>query len=117
MARPRQGEVRDQRVNFRLTIEEAVRLREQAARSGLSLSDYARHATLSGASSRGRRHSYGAPFAIEAASFQQIRLLGVNLNQIARRLNAQDLPAPPELAPLLAEIQAVLRKALTRYGA
>jgi hypothetical protein len=49
---------------------------------------------------------------MEPASFHQIRLLGVNLNQIARRLNAQDIPPPPELAPLLAEIHAALRKAL-----
>jgi hypothetical protein len=91
-------------------------MRERAAGSGLSLSDYARNATLAGASSTDRRHRYAAPFAIEAASFHQIRLLGVNLNQIARRLNAQDLPAPPELAPLLAEIQSVLRRALARYG-
>jgi len=90
-------------------------MRERAARSGLSLSDFARNAALE-RPSNGRRHNYAAPFAIEAASFHQIRLLGVNLNQIARRLNAQDLPAPPELAPLLAEIQSVLRRALARYG-
>lgn len=54
---------------------------------------------------------------MEPGSFHQIRRLGVNLNQIARRLNAQDMPAPPELAPLLAEIHAALRKALLRYGA
>jgi plasmid stability protein len=110
MARPRQGEVRDQRVNFRLTLEEAVRLRARAARAGRSVSDYARAAALAGATS-GRRERR-RPLAMEPASYHQIRLLGVNLNQIARRLNAQDMPAPPELAPLLAEIQAALRKAL-----
>ena len=57
------------------------------------------------------------PFAMEPATFHEIRRLGVNLNQIARRLNAQDMPAPPELAPLLAEIHAALKKALLRYGA
>jgi hypothetical protein len=54
---------------------------------------------------------------MDPASFHQIRRLGVNLNQIAKRLNAQDIPAPPELAPLLAEIDAVLKKALSAYGA
>ena len=110
MARPRQGEVRDQQISFRLTLAEAVRLRERAARAGQSVSDYTRAAALGvarGIRGRGRR-----PFAMEPASFHQIRLLGVNLNQIAKRLNAQDMPAPPELAPLLAEIQAALRKAL-----
>ena len=109
MARPRQGEVRDQRVNFRLTLEEALALRERAARAGQSVSHYARAAALARPAEprRGRR-----PYAMEPASFHQIRLLGVNLNQIARRLNAQDIPPPPELAPLLAEIHAALRKAL-----
>ena len=111
MARPRQGEVRDQLVNFRLTLEETLRLRERAARAGRSVSDYARAAALGARLDPAAR--VRPPFALEPASFHQIRLLGVNLNQIARRLNAQDMPAPPELAPLLAEIHAVLRKAST----
>ena len=115
MARPRQGEVRDQRVNFRLTLEEALRLRERAARAGQSLSNYARAAALGAAGSS--RRDYSRPYAMEPASFHQIRLLGVNLNQIAKRLNAQDLPPPPQLAPLLADIQAALRKALAGHGA
>ena len=110
MARPRQGEVRDQLVNFRLTLEESVRLRERAARAGQSLSQFSRAAALGAGSNTRRRRR--PQFALEPASFHQIRLLGVNLNQIARRLNAQDIPPPPELAPLLADIQAALAKAL-----
>jgi hypothetical protein len=110
MARPRQEEVRDQRVSFRLTLAELVALRERAARASQSVSDYARAAAL-----RAPRHNGPnglPPFAFEPASFHQIRRLGVNLNQIARRLNAQDMPAPPELAPLLADIRAALKKGL-----
>jgi hypothetical protein len=113
MARPRQAEVRDQRVNVRLTLDELVHLNERAFRAGQSVSDYLRAAALA---SNGHRRAARPPlFAMEPASFHQIRRLGVNLNQIARRLNAQDLPAPPELAPLLADIQAALRKALAAY--
>lgn len=112
MARPRQGEVKDQRVNFRLTLEEAITLRERAARAGKSMSDYARDAALGPPI---RRPALARPFAMEPASFHQIRRLGVNLNQIAHRLNALDLPPPPELAPLIAEIQATLRKALATH--
>jgi len=111
MARPPQGEVRDQRVSFRLTLEELLTLRQRAARASQSLSDYARAAAL-GAAARTRPNGR-LPFAMEPASFHQIRRLGVNLNQIARRLNAQDLPAPAELPSLLADIQAALRKALS----
>ena len=113
MARPRQGEVRDQRINFRVSIEEALRLRERAAGAGKSVSDYAREAAVGAGADF--RSSKARPFAMEPASFHQIRLLGVNLNQIAKRLNSQDLPAPPELAPLLAEIQAALQNALARH--
>jgi hypothetical protein len=112
MARPRKEKARDQRVNFRLTLAEAVALRERAARAGQSISDYARGAALG--EQLPREHDKVASYAMDAASFHQIRLLGVNLNQIARRLNAQDMPAPPELAPLLAEIRTVLAKALPR---
>ena len=97
-------------MNFRLTLAQALALRERAARAGQSISDYARAAALG--TPPGLRPNGRAPFAMEPASFHQIRLLGVNLNQIARRLNAQDMPAPPELAPLLAEIRAALGKAL-----
>jgi mobilization protein NikA len=117
MARPRQGEVRDRHVAFRLTLEETLALRERTARAGKSLSDYARHAALAYRPHSGGRCEAIHPFAMEPATFHEIRRLGVNLNQIARRLNAQDMPAPPELGPLLAEIHAALRKALLRYGA
>ena len=97
-------------MSFRLTLAEELALRERAARAGQSVSDYARAAALAG--HEPRRETMPPLFAMEAASFHQIRLLGVNLNQIARRLNAQDMPAPPVLAPLLAEIRAALGKAL-----
>jgi hypothetical protein len=116
MARPRQGEVRDQHAAFRLTLEEALVLRERAARAGRSLSDYARHAVLA-YRPHGLPRERSHPFAMDPATYHEIRRLGVNLNQIARRLNAQDIPAPPELAPLLTEIHEALKKALLRYGA
>jgi hypothetical protein len=117
MARPRQGEVRDCHVGFRLTLEETLALRERAARAGKSLSDYARHAALAYRTHSGGPREAIHPFAMPPATFNEIRRLGVNLNQIAKRLNAQDMPPPPELAPLLAEIHAVLKKALSAYGA
>ena len=102
--------MRDQRISFRLTRQEALALRERAARASQSLCDYARAAALAVAP-RGRPNGH-PPFNMEPASFHQIRRLGVNLNQIARRLNAQDLPAPPELPSLIADIQTALKKAL-----
>jgi hypothetical protein len=115
MARPRKGEAREHHVGFRLTLAEVVTVRERAARAGQCLSDYARAAALAGHARH--RPADTQRFAMEPASFHQIRLLGVNLNQIAKCLNTVDMPAPPELAPLLAQITAALRKALDGHGA
>jgi hypothetical protein len=116
MGRPRKGQARDQHVAFRLTLQEAIMLRERAAAASQSVSDFARDAAL-----RHRPHGNGLdhrrPFAMDPATFHEIRRLGVNLNQIARRLNAQDIPPPPALGPLLAEIHVVLKNALSAYGA
>lgn len=116
MARPRKGEARDQHIAFRLTLEEALVLRERAAHAGQSVSDYSRDASLS-CRPRANGLDPQRPFAMDPATFHEIRRLGVNLNQIARRLNAQDMPPPPELGPLLADIHAILKKALSAYGA
>jgi hypothetical protein len=96
-------------MNFRLTLAEALSLRERAAAAGKSVSDFARDAALG---ARPGPAVAARPFALEPASYHQIRRLGINLNQIAHRLNAQDMPAPPELGPLLMEIRAALRNAL-----
>ena len=106
MPRKSPGEIRAHHVSFRLNVEEIIALRERAAQAGQSLSEYARRAALG---IRPRAHS---AFAFEPGTFLQIRMLGVNLNQIARRLNSTDMPAPPELQPLLAEIRAALARAL-----
>jgi hypothetical protein len=106
MPRPRKGQVRDHHVAFRLTQEEAAAIRQRAARMGQSVSTYARNATLAA------KPRPPPLYPIEPAAFNQIRALGVNLNQIAKRLNTQDMPAPPELAPLLAQIQATIARSL-----
>jgi mobilization protein NikA len=107
MPRPRKPEVRDQHLTLRLTLEEMIALRERASNSGRSLTDFARNALLSARPPPRPNH-----FAFEPATYFQIRMLGVNLNQIARRLNSTDAPAPPELQPLLAAITAALHRAM-----
>lgn len=107
MPRPRTGQGRrEHHVSIRLTLEEFIALREAAALSRQTLSDYSRNAVLR---VRPQRPNV---LRFEPAAFFQIRMLGVNLNQIARRLNSMDQPTPPELAPLLADIHAALRRAL-----
>jgi len=114
MARPRQGEVRDQRVNVRLTVDEFVRLHERASRAGQSVSDCLRAAALAAPGLCGRCAS-GNALAMNPATFHQIRLLGASLSEIARRLDGQNHSTPPELAPLLADVREALKAALMRH--
>ncbi len=108
MKRPRDPDARRvHHLSVRLTLEEFITLREAADAAHQTPSDYARSAILR--SRPPRRHNI---LRLEPAHFFQIRMLGVNLNQIARRLNSSDQPAPPELQPLLAHIHAALERAL-----
>lgn len=71
------------------------------------VADYARNALLSA-----RPPPRPNAFGFDPATFLQIRMLGVNLNQIAKRLNSTDAPPPAELQPLLAAITAALHRAM-----
>lgn len=87
-------------------------MRRRAEQVGLSVSDYARRALIEG----------DAAFipqvveTIEARSVaqvlaEQVRRVGVNINQIAHRMNELRIPPPIDLAPLLDEIRSYVRQA------
>lgn len=72
--------------------------------------DYGR-AKLLGAADRGI-HAHDAPAPhLDPLLIVQLSKIGNNLNQIARRLNTLDLPAPPSLEPLLQLIRSLIAKA------
>ena len=52
----------------------------------------------------------GQSLVAARALAEQLRRVGVNLNQIARRMNEQSIPPPPELGMLLDEIRAYVRQ-------
>lgn len=109
MGRKTSPDPRQHRLTLRFTASELLTARKQAARAGMTLSDYGRAAMARGY----RRHtpqakaSAAAPLIEHGLEIALVRI-GTNLNQIAHRLNAQDFPAPPELGPLLGQIRELV---------
>jgi hypothetical protein len=104
MARPRKApeEKREDRLNPRLTTAERVEIEQHAAILGISPSEFMRRRSL----------SYRLPVALAlqrhlAAIAVALLRIGINLNQIARRMN-EGRGAPPELLALIARIDALL---------
>lgn len=115
MARPREANPRDQRITLRLTADELLKAHTRARKSGLTVADFARSRMLK--PTRPSKAASGRPPAIDPELWIQVRKLGVNLNQIAHRLNAMEEPElPPDLDPLLREIRALLAHPIAAYG-
>ena len=129
MPRPPSPDPRTQKVQFRASVAEIVMYQKAAEKVQMRLGDYARAVMKSAARtqkkgtppkpSKPRRRAAEPiidPVRLDTHTYHQIRLLGVNLNQIAHRLNTFDMPAPPELGPLLADIRRILADSLGRSG-
>jgi hypothetical protein len=104
MGRPRKApeERRENGPNPRFTTAEKVEIAQHADLLGVSQSDFIRRRTL----------GYRLPVALAvqrhvAAVAVALLRIGVNLNQIARRMN-EGRGAPPELLALIARINALL---------
>ena len=52
------------------------------------------------------------PHRLDAASYQQVRLLGVNLNQMMHHCHALQVPPPEGLPELLEQIRDTLAAAM-----
>ena len=116
MPRPKSAERRDCQLNFSLTRTELTTLRARAEAADMHLVDYGRAQLL-------RQPKFIFPDATVANGLRadrlvvvQLRRLGNLLNQLVRRCHARDEPMPPALAPLLADLRAILDRML-RHGA
>ncbi len=127
MPRPLKEDPRDCFKTFRFTASEVTRLEARARARGQTLSNLVRSTLLrpepgealaeaspegnvSGAGQRGTRPSSLAAQATQVL-IDQVRRLGVNLNQIAHRMNELRIPPPRELTLVLDEIRALVRQA------
>jgi hypothetical protein len=105
MARPKVKEKRDKQLNLKITARELELLRARAAAAGVRPVDYGRARLFAEwrATARQAATPHLDPLLIAALS-----RIGNNLNQITRRLNTLDIPAPPSLEPLLREIRTLI---------
>lgn len=104
MARPHKQapEKRAHVVSFRSTEADYAHLTARATAAGLSLSDYAYHAAK-GMKPRVVQSRPTLPFA----AIEELRRIGVNLNQLARIANATG-EMPARLDPALEQLQEIL---------
>ena len=107
MARPplRPEERRDDRLpNLRVTAAERVLVDERAAAAGLTLVEYCRRAIFKSriAPKRG---------TVDQALLVELNRVGVNLNQIAHKVNA-GRNLPPDFPEALAEVRDAIAKVL-----
>ena len=102
--RPRAAGVRrSQLVKVRVTPDEAAALEARARTAGLNLSDFIRQAA-SGAPIRSARRA-----ALDPITIHHLALLGSNVNQIARVLNATgDIERAGRMDELTTDIRSLL---------
>jgi hypothetical protein len=110
MGRPPNKIKRDRQFNVGLTEREHALLLARAARAGMRPVDYGRARLLGSATEQ--VEPFGAPAPhLDPLLLASLSRLGNNLNQVARRMNTFDLPAPPSLEPLLQLIRSLIAKA------
>lgn len=120
MPRPCKDDPRDWNFTLRLSVAERARLEREAGGCGITLAAYARRRLFQDAATEvampgivtGTDEAATSPatqIAVLALS-EQIRRAGVNLNQIARRMNEYRQVTPDELYVVLDELRACLRQ-------
>lgn len=107
MARPAKqpAERRTVSLSCRVTPLERLRIDSAAAQAGLSPSEYIRRQALKG------RVTVQEKRTLDPAVFDQIRRIGVNLNQLTRLANRSG-KIPPGLRAVTAAIERLIVRAL-----
>lgn len=106
MGRPQVSDPRNHQVNFSFTEAEIDLLRRRAHQAEMRLVDYGRLVLL-----RKSSMPTAAPVAqIDRVTYEQLKRLGNNLNQIARIVNATRSLPPRGLEELLRDIRLVLNR-------
>jgi hypothetical protein len=136
MPRPVKDDPRDCFKSFRFTEAEVTRLEARARTSGQTLSAYVRGKVLDPSERDGVNEGHpdpsispartvpgGASLPVREGPFRpmnhfatrmladQLRRVGTNLNQIARRMNELRIPPPRDLTMLIDEIRVLVREA------
>ena len=106
MARPRkaQAERLTESIHFRVLPSDFLRAARAAENAGMSLTDYARQQLLAG------RVIVHQTRQLDHAAYDQLRRIGVNLNQLTRLAHMKDIMPPPGLTEICALIERFLRE-------
>lgn len=104
MGRPRKSdaEKRTAQINLHLTAGEEKKIMEWAAASGMFPPEWVRQKIFTG------RFPAIKQSPIEAAVYQELRKIGVNLNQGTHKLNSGEFP--PNYLALQMELLSILNK-------
>jgi hypothetical protein len=108
MARPRQREKRDRQMNLKFTVQERAWIDARAAKTQLEPFEYARAQVLAEKPVPTRRAS---PHHLDPLFLTHLSRVGNNLNQIARKMHALNIPPPPSLENLLSTVRELLMQA------
>lgn len=106
MARPKSLTPRTRQVSLSLTAEEAETLERRADAAGKRPAVYVREQLLDGEA----KGTAVLPAKFDALVYEQVRRIGVNLNQIARQMNALGRTSMAELDAALREVREFLRR-------
>jgi hypothetical protein len=114
LGRPKKAapELRARRVNFRVDDAELTALRSRAKAAGLSLSEFARVQVTGHAASKASARAAVLESPEAFALRQEIGRVGVNLNQITRRLHTTGEHEPAELRDVCATLNLLMRRIL-----
>ena len=96
---------RTRRLIVRLNDEEQTRLRANAQKAGLRVSEYVRRMAVEGHVVVRQQSGYGMALA------SQLRRVGVNLNQLTRLANFNG-EVPSELAQVCIQLQTILDRVI-----
>lgn len=108
MGRPPKAIIRDYQLNLALTRQEYETISARAADAHMRVTDYGRWLLFTAPSAQSQAPQ--VPPQFDRLTYEGMKRLGNNLNQIARRMHTFQEPAPPSLEPLLCDIRALLQR-------
>jgi hypothetical protein len=103
MARPTlsKDKKRVVQVNIRLTQSECDQVNTFAQSAGLSPANWIRYKIFTG------RFPQAKASPLDAAIFRELQRIGINVNQVAHKLNSDEFPS--ELRPVVQELSDLLK--------
>jgi hypothetical protein len=109
MARPKQHELRDRQFNLKLTARELEMVQQRAAARGMRVAHYGRAQLLAEWRMTEATALARTPH-LDPLFLASLSRVGNNLNQIARKMNTFNQPAPASLEALLQEIRTLISR-------